>query len=116
MLSEYEARKLQDDMKKELNAGPGSVLKYAVFMLLIIGLAWIGTPGYDAAGRDASSPAPQASAEAVRYSRTAFEERRQHHIEAYPDSQVARETAVQRQIQKQKMLNSERRYSALERD
>jgi hypothetical protein len=105
MLSEYEARKLQEDMKRELNTGPATVIRYGVLMLLIVGLAWTGTPSNDAVGRDSAAPAPQASADRVRHSRAAFEERRQRFIAAYPDSQIARESAVQRQ----ESMNLERR-------
>lgn len=98
MLTEYEARKLQHDMKQELNAAPGVVFKCAVMLLLlIIGLAWIGASSEDPAGRDSPSPATPAMAQAEPYSKTVFEERRQRYIEAYPDSRVAREAAAQRQ-------------------
>lgn len=97
MLTEYEARKLQHDMKQELNAAPGVVLKCVVMLLLIIGLAWIGASSEDPAGRDSPSPATPAMAQAEPYSKTVFEERRQRYIEAYPDLRVAREAAAQRQ-------------------
>lgn len=93
MLTEYEAWKLRGDMKRELNAGPGVVLKYAGSLFLLIGLAWIGVDSKDTAGRDSPPPAPLTSAKAERYSRAVFEERRQRHIEANPDSHVAREAA-----------------------
>lgn len=104
MLTEYEVRKLQHDMKQELNAGPGVVLKCAVMLLLIIGLAWIGAP----AGRDSRSPATPGMAQAEPYSKTVFGERRQRYIEAYPDSRVAREAAARRQ----KEANSDGGYFA----
>lgn len=44
MLTEYEAQKLRQDMRKELNAGPGMVLTCAVCLLVVAALALIGAP------------------------------------------------------------------------
>lgn len=112
MLSEYEARKLQEDMKRELNAGPGTVIRYGVFMLLVVGLAVIGTPSRESAGRNVASPMAQAGAAKFSHSRAAFEERRQRHIQANPDAQIARDVAAQ----KQWLANSKRRHIAFEGD
>jgi hypothetical protein len=56
MLTEYEQRKLRHDMERELNPQPGVVLKYAVMLLLIIGLAW-GRGGIEGPARGVS-PSP----------------------------------------------------------
>lgn len=112
MLTEYEARKLQEDMKRELNAGPGTVMRYGVFMLLVVGLAVIGTPGKESAGRNTASPVAQAGAANLSHSRAAFEERRQRYIEVNPDAQIAREVAAQ----KQWLVHSKRRHIAFDND
>ena len=58
MLSEYEAQKLQHDMKQELEASTGVVYKCAVGLLILLGLAWIGA---DTGPRqDVAPDAPQA--------------------------------------------------------
>lgn len=42
MLTEYEAQKLQHEMRKELNAAPGVVFRCAAGLLIVVGLAMIG--------------------------------------------------------------------------
>jgi hypothetical protein len=112
MLSEYEARKLQDDMKRELNAGPGTVIRYGVFILLVVGLAIFGTPSKQSVDRNVASPVAQAGAAPFSHSMVAFEERRQRFIQANPDAQIAREFAAQ----KQWLSNSKRRHIAFDHD
>lgn len=42
MLTEYEAQKLQRDMRHDLDAAPGVVLKCAAGLLLVVVLSLIG--------------------------------------------------------------------------
>ena len=95
MLTEYEARKLQQDMEQELSATPGVVYRCAVLLvLLMIGLAWSDLGDKESAGRSSPSTAtPGISHAAEPHSKTVFGERRQRHIDRYPDSIVAREAA-----------------------
>ena len=55
MLTEYEAWKVKGDMRHELSAGPGIVLKCAVMLLLFIVLAWIGARSGDPESQDAAA-------------------------------------------------------------
>lgn len=55
MLTEYEARKLQGEMKHELNATTGVVLTCAVMLLLLVGIAWLGAANDSPAGSDSAS-------------------------------------------------------------
>lgn len=43
MLTEYQAQKLQRDMRQELDATPGVLLKCAAGLLLVMVLALIGS-------------------------------------------------------------------------
>ena len=98
MLTEYEARKLQQDMEQELSATPGVVYRCAVLLvLLMIGLAWSDLGDKESAGRSASSTATPGISHAEPHSKTVFGERRQRHIDRYPDSIVARDAADRRQ-------------------
>jgi hypothetical protein len=97
MMTESEARKLQQDMKQELNATPRVVFRCAVMLLLITGLAWSGVGDKKPADGNSSSTATPGMSHAESHSKTVFDERRQRHIDLYPDSIVAREAAARRQ-------------------
>ena len=43
MLTEYEARKLQDDMKRELNGAPALVLSSVAGLLIVLAFGLIGS-------------------------------------------------------------------------
>lgn len=51
MLTQYEARKLQQDMKRELDATPAAVWKCAAGLMLFVALAVAGS--FTDLGRDA---------------------------------------------------------------
>lgn len=94
MLTEYEARRLQQDMKEELSATPGVVYRCAVLLvLLMIGLAWSDLGDKESAGRSSPSTSTPGISHAQPHSKTVFGERRQRHIDQYPDSIVARDAA-----------------------
>ncbi len=101
MLTEYEARKLQDDMRRELNAPSGAVLKCAALLFLLVGIAWLGADSKDLEDPDSLSPVSLASAKADRFSRIFSDERRQRYIEAHPDSHLARSAAGKPRIQRE---------------
>ncbi|HEV7392754.1 MAG TPA: hypothetical protein VGO08_14000 [Burkholderiales bacterium] len=42
MISEYEARKLQRDLRRELNATPAAVCKCAAGLLVLVVVTWVG--------------------------------------------------------------------------
>ena len=112
MLTGNDVRKLRYEMKRELSATGGVVLKFAVMLMLIAGLAWIGVSNDSLAGRGSPYPATQTAAQSERYGRTVFEERRRRYIEAHPDSHVAREAANLRQ----KDANADGGYFYYQRD
>jgi hypothetical protein len=98
MLTEYEVQMLQKSMRNELMAPRGVVLKCVIWLILLhIGLAWNDAPTKVGASRDSPLSDTQATANGKRSSRIVFEERRQHYIDAHPDSRVAREPVAQRQ-------------------
>lgn len=94
MLTGYEARKLQHDMRQELHIAPVVLLKAAALPLLIIGLAWGGASSEAPANGDLLSRARLWMSAEQSYSKTVFEARRQHYVEAYPDSFVARDAST----------------------
>jgi hypothetical protein len=113
MMTGREVRGLIHAMKDELNVRIGIVLKCAVMLMLVFGLIWIGASSEPLASqRSAPVVAKITPAKSGSYSRQVFEERRQRYIEAYPDSQVAREfSALQ-----QKDANSDGGYFAGQSD
>jgi hypothetical protein len=99
-------------MRSEFNATPGVVLKCAVLLVLIFGIAWIGVSGELSASGVPPTAAAQTAATAESYRRTVFEERRKRYIEAYPESHVAREAPSL----KQRDANSDGGYVAYQND
>jgi len=97
MLTGNDVRKLRYEMKRELSATGGVVLKFTVMLMLIAGLAWIGVSGELSTVHSSPYPAVQTAIKSDSHARTVFEERRTRYIEAYPDSHVAREAANPRQ-------------------
>ena len=59
MLTKYDAQKVQRDMKQELDAAPGVVLKCAVGLLILVALAVIGS-AFDLHPNDRASNVVQA--------------------------------------------------------
>lgn len=84
MLTEYETRKLQDQMKRELYSSPAVVPKCALMLAVIFGLAWIGQKGE--AEDDAASQLAENFVKRERLSRIVFQQRRQRYVEAHPET------------------------------
>jgi hypothetical protein len=97
MLTGRDVQKLRHVMRDEFSAAPRIVLKCAVMLLMIFGLAWIGVSGELSTVHSSPYPAVQTAIKSDSHARTVFEERRTRYIEAYPDSHVAREAANLRQ-------------------
>ena len=95
MLTEYETQKLRHEMRGELSAAPIVVVRCVAMILLVFGLAWLGTSCQAPASADLRAsdvmPRPEPVSKAV------FEQRRERFIEAFPDSQVAREARAHEQ-------------------
>ncbi|MEO8442203.1 MAG: hypothetical protein ABI547_06920 [Betaproteobacteria bacterium] len=109
MMKGPEVRELIHAMQDELSVRAGIMLKCAVILTLVLGLARIGVSGEPSAGL--GSPAAAAKKTPPKnesYSRRVFEERRQRYIKANPDSHVAREAAALQQ----KDANSDGGYFA----
>lgn len=98
MLTEYEARKLRESMKQELNETAAAlVFKCAVYLLLFIGLAWLGATREAPSALRVQPLERQALAQPDPASKAVFEDRRERYVRANPGSQVAREHRMQRQ-------------------
>lgn len=95
MLTEYEAWKLQSQMRKELNATTGFVPVCALALFSLVGLPWIGAVHDMPAAREPWHPANQAVSRGTPSSKDVFDERRRRFIETYPDSHVACEGGLQ---------------------
>jgi hypothetical protein len=109
MITGREVRGLIRAMQDELSVRTGIVLKCAVMLAMVFGLAWIGVLSEPSTGP--GSPAAAAKMippQSESFSRRVFEERRERYIEAHPDSHVARETASLQQ----KDANSDGGYFA----
>ena len=109
MMTRREVRGLVHAMRNELSVRTGIVLRCAVMLALVFGLAWLGvlsepSTGPGLPGAAAKTIPPQSES----YSRRVFEERRERYIEAHPDSHVARETTSLQQ----KDANSDGGYFA----
>src|SRR5688572_742664 len=80
MLTEYEARKFQEDMRQELNASSGVVSKCTLMLLVILVLAWFGHKGETE--HDSMHQSAENAFKKERASRTVFEQRRQRYGDA----------------------------------
>lgn len=103
MLTEYEARKLQEDMKRELNSAPGVVAKCAAGLLIIVALALFGSRGgvqRDFAGDTAAAvqdpPSQHSEAAPIAESGKVMEERRKG-FQSQPPAQAMHEATLMQQ-------------------
>lgn len=96
MLTKHEARKLQREFQRELNATKGALLFCVALLLMLLALVWIGNENIP---DTIWTPGSRQVLFGVPTSKDVFDDRRQRFIEAYPNSVVARENAFQKEAE-----------------